>query len=106
MRAHSIHIIEIVSGVVSLQAVSHLHQKDMLRTIGLADAVHIGIDGEERPAHLVTDVSRVEPGAVYVIGRQHGKGILTVLEGPMAGHQEKCCAQQQEMTCFHTISCA
>jgi hypothetical protein len=104
MRGQGVYIIIIVGRIVSLQAVSHLDEDYIVFSVGLAHAVHIGIDRKERTPYIVSNVGGVKPGSVDVVGAEHGKGILSVLEAMAAGKGKKHCAQKQKGAGFHIIS--
>ena len=63
----SVHVIEIVGCVVSLEAVSGIEQEHILLAHGLSQAVHVSLHGHKaRPESLALDISPVEPGSVHI----------------------------------------
>ena len=73
MRRQRIHVIEIISGIVPLETIACVHEKDIVLSQRIAVLIDISIDGHQRVLHLPADVCRIEPRAVYIIGSQEIK---------------------------------
>ena len=72
-----VHVVVVIGGVVSLQAVAGVQEQDVLRSDGAAQAVHPGTDGHQAGLRgLSFDVRLVEPGSVDVARRDDVEGAL------------------------------
>ena len=88
VRRERVDIVEVVGGVVPLEAVAGVYQEDIPKAVGRTDTVDVIVHGKERLAHLAVYVGGVEPGAVYVVGREHRKGVIAVFELVRARQQK------------------
>ena len=79
-----VHVVVVVGSVVPLEAVPGVDKKHILCTIGPADAVHVGIDGEKGFAGPA-GVGGIEPGAVNVVCGKDCEDVFPVAEGMAAG---------------------
>ena len=58
----SVHVIVIIGGIVSLEAVSGIEQEHVLLAHGLSQTIHVSFHGHKAgPESLALDISPVEP---------------------------------------------
>ena len=101
VRGQGVYVIIVVGGVVSLQAVAGVHQKDILRPVRRAHAVYVVVHGKKGVPGAPSHISGVEPGAVHIVGGQHGKGIVPVPETAAAGGQGSQGGKECDVAEFH-----
>ena len=74
--AGGIDVVVVVRRVVTLQAVAGVEEEDVLRSDGVAQAVHPGVDGHQAGlVGLAFDIGFVEPVAVDVTGGDDMQGV-------------------------------
>ena len=100
MRGQRIDVVEIIGGVVPLQAVAGIHEEDMVRPDRSSDTVHTILGGEQGLGGVRPDVGRVEIAAMDVVGGQERQAVLPVFQGVAGGQgeQDRC---QEEGFRFH-----
>ena len=80
MPGNRIYIVEIIRRVVALQAISRIHQDNMVPAVGNADAVDDPVHPHQGLPDVAVHVGRIKEAAVDIIGRQQGQVVLTVLQ--------------------------
>ena len=103
MGREGVYIVVIVCGVVTLQAVSGINEKDIILAIGLTYTVYVRVDGAKGILDPAAYVGGIKPGAVDVVGGEHREGVVSVLGTTCTGEKRKAESRDDECADFHML---
>ena len=104
VRRNRVDVIEIVGGVVPLQAVARIDEEYVLRAVRRPDAVHIMVDRQQRRPGPAVHIRGVEPSPMDIVRGKDRQGVLAIFGTSAAGKREKRAGGQEKMPLFHHSS--